>query len=393
MKVKLFTDSDLDGLGTAIVAKIAFGDDVEVTHCSYRNLNQRVDQFLKHHQNVKDTKLFITDLSVNPTVEKKLEERFKNGGHVQMIDHHVTALHFNEYPWGKVVIEYEDGRKTCATSLLYDFLIEKGQLEKTEALNQFVDLVRQYDTWEWEENNNILAKHLNDLFFMFGREQFEEDLLKRIKENPDKFELTDMENLLMDVEEKKIERYIFAKNKYIVQRFVGEYCIGIVHAEQYLSELGNALNKKNPHLDMIVLVNVGTKKVGFRTIHESVNVAKFAKELGGGGHPKASGCDLTEEAFKMFVTDVFNQEPLRPDPEKNETNVKDSPNGTYYENRKGEISFIKKNGENVYELIHNGEKVSRQFATFKEAEMFVKRNYQSWLMFDRDLHKIKNNKK
>ena len=140
MKVKLFTDSDLDGLGTAIVAKLAFGDDVDVFHCSYRNLNQRVDQFLKYHQDDKETKLFITDLSVNSTIEKKLEERFNNGGHVQVIDHHVTALHFNKYPWGKVVIEYEDGRKTCATSLFYDFLIEKGQLEKTVALDQFVDL-------------------------------------------------------------------------------------------------------------------------------------------------------------------------------------------------------------------------------------------------------------
>ena len=45
MKVKLFTDTDLDGLGTAIVAKLAFGDQVDVFHCSYRNLNQRVDYF------------------------------------------------------------------------------------------------------------------------------------------------------------------------------------------------------------------------------------------------------------------------------------------------------------------------------------------------------------
>ena len=207
--------------------------------------------------------LFITDLAVNEQIEKKLDERFKNGGHVQMIDHHVTALHFNKYPWGKVVTEYDNGKKTCATSLLYDYLIENKLLEPTPALTEFVDLVRQYDTWEWDENDNILAKHLNDLFFMIGREQFEEDLLKRLKENPERFELTDMENLLMDVEEKKIERYIFAKNKQIVQRFIGDYCVGIVHAEQYLSELGNALNKKNPHLDMIVLVNVGTKKSDF----------------------------------------------------------------------------------------------------------------------------------
>lgn len=388
MKIKLFTDTDLDGLGTAIVAKLAFGDAVEVSHCSYRNLNQRVEQFLQNNDH-KSVKLYITDLAVNEQVEKKLDQRYKNGGHVQVIDHHVTALHFNEYPWGKIVVEYENGKKTCATSLLFDHLVENNQLEETQALKEFVDLVRQYDTWEWDENDNILAKHLNDLFFMFGREQFEDDLLKRLKEHPNQFELTDMESMLMDVEEKKIERYIYAKNKQIVQRFVGKYCIGIVHAEQYLSELGNALNKKNPHLDMIVLVNVGTKKVGFRTIHDEVNVALFAKEFGGGGHPKASGCDLSEDAFKLFVTDVFHLEPIKPDPEKNESNVRDALQGTYYENRNGEISLIKKNNMGKYILVHQGELQQVKFSTFEEAEKYVKRNYQSWMQFDREMHKNK----
>lgn len=69
MKIKLFTDTDLDGLGCAIVAKLAFGDDVEVTHCSYRNLNQRVEHFLQNEDN-KNIKLYITDLAVNEQVEK-----------------------------------------------------------------------------------------------------------------------------------------------------------------------------------------------------------------------------------------------------------------------------------------------------------------------------------
>lgn len=118
MKVKLFTDTDLDGLGTAIVAKLAFGDQVDVFHCSYRNLNQRVDYFLQHQNDTDDVQLFITDLAVNEQIEKKLDERFKNGGHVQMIDHHVTALHFNKYPWGKVVTEYDNGKNMCDFTLI-----------------------------------------------------------------------------------------------------------------------------------------------------------------------------------------------------------------------------------------------------------------------------------
>lgn len=386
MKVKLITDTDLDGLGCAIVAKLAFGDQVDVSHCSYHVLNQRVEEFLSREEN-KTHELYITDLMVNEKVEKLLDERFKNGHHVQMIDHHVTALHFNNYPWGYVKPEYEDGQKTCATSLFFDHLVNNGKLKPTKALEIFVDLVRQYDTWEWDANDNIMAKQLNDLYFMFGREQFEEDLLKRLKENPDHFELTDMENMLMGVEEKKIERYIHSKNKQIVQTFVDGFCVGIVHAEQYLSELGNALNKRNPHLDMVVLVNVGSKKIGFRTIHDHINVAEFARKFGGGGHPKASGCDLHDETFRLFVTDVFHKKPLRPDPEKNEKNVKDGPNGTYYENHDGEISLIKKNEVGEYIVIHEGKELEECFSSFQDAEIFVKRNYASWLRFDRDMNK------
>lgn len=385
MQVKLFTDTDLDGLGSAIVAKIAFGDQVDVSHCSYRNLNQKVEEFLKDSRNQK-VQLYITDLAVNDHVASLLDERYKNGGHVQVIDHHVTALHFNEYEWGLVKAEYDDKRQTCATSLFYEYLIEHKYLNRTPALDEFVELVRQYDTWEWVDNNNVLAKHLNDLFFMFGREHFEEDLLKRLQENPGQFELTDMEKMLMNVEEKKIERYIHAKNKQIIQMFVDDYCIGVVYAEQYLSELGNALNKRNPHLDFVALVNLGSKKVGFRTIHDHIDVAQFAKRLGGGGHPKASGCDLTEECFKLFVTDIFHIPPLRPDPEKNEINVKDSPYGTYYENHLGEISFIYKNDDGEYEIEHEGKRIENvRFQTFQEAENYVKRNFRSWLRYDRDI--------
>lgn len=34
-----------------------------------------------------------------------------------MIDHHVTAMHFNEYKWGMVIPEYDTGKKLAR--LLY----------------------------------------------------------------------------------------------------------------------------------------------------------------------------------------------------------------------------------------------------------------------------------
>ncbi|MGZ4161520.1 MAG: oligoribonuclease, partial [Neobacillus sp.] len=223
-----------------------------------------------------------------------------------------------------------------------------------------------------------------DLFYILGREKFEEEMLKRLASNQESFSLSEMENLILDIEETKIDRYIHSKNRQLVQTFVDDFCVGIVHAEQYLSELGNALNQLNPHLDMIALLNVGSKKMGFRTIHDDIDVSAYAKKYGGGGHPKASGCGLTEEAFKKYVINVFEIPPLKPEPDRNELNIKGAGYGTSFQNGKGEISFIYPETDGKYVIIHSGKKLTQLFPSFDEAELYLKRNYASWLRYDQD---------
>ncbi|MDP4155798.1 MAG: DHHA1 domain-containing protein [Bacillota bacterium] len=385
--VKLFTDSDLDGLGCGILAKLAYGENADVSYCSYRNLNQRVEAFIENQEQQVE-QMFITDLAVNGAIEQKLAQRFNAGHPVRVIDHHVTALHFNDYEWGSIKVEYDSGKKTCATSLFYDYLVDQKVLNTTPSLDQFVDLVRQYDTWEWDENNNITAKRLNDLFYIMDRETFEAELIKRISVNPDSFTLTDTETMILEIEENKISRYIQSKNRQMVQAFVEEYCCGIVHAEQYLSELGNALNKLNPHLDMIVLLNAGNKKIGFRTIHNEVNVAEFAKRFGGGGHPKASGCELSSDTFSKFVVNVFDIPALKPDPTRNELNLKSAEYGTVYQNRKKEFYYIQPQESAMYAVIQNGKKIEHNFEGFEQAERFIKRNFSASLCFDDECLKL-----
>ena len=92
------------------------------------------------------------------------------------------------------------------------------------------------------------------------------------------------------MEEEKINRYIRKKNRELIQTFIGDHCVGIVHAEMYHSELGNELGKENSHLDYIAILNMGGKKVSFRTIHDHIDVSAVAGGFGGGGHAKASGC-------------------------------------------------------------------------------------------------------
>jgi uncharacterized protein len=380
--IHLYTHNDLDGLGCGILAKIAFGEEVEVHYNSVARLNSQVERYFeitKPNQQKEDM-LLITDLTVNDANSKRIDQFVKAGSKAQFIDHHKTALHLNKFDWAKVIVSYEDGRLTSATALFYDYLTANQNISFSPSVEEFVELIRQYDTWEWEKNNLLKAKQLNDLFSLLSLDDFESKMIERLK-NDDSFSFNEFEQQLLKMEEEKINRYIRKKNRELVQTFIGEHCVGIVHAEMYHSELGNELGKANGHLDYIVILNMGGKKVSFRTIHDHIDVSAVAEKFGGGGHAKASGCTMNETAYKLFVQEVFPLDPSRLDAPKNQHNVKNNPDGSLYENQSREKWFIKQ--LNSQWIVENKNKtLPLTFKEFIEAEHFVKRQYTAALARD-----------
>ncbi|WP_428908526.1 DHH family phosphoesterase [Niallia sp. Krafla_26] len=382
--IHLYTHNDLDGLGCGILAKLALGEEVEVHYNSVARLNPQVERFLEWTKNDEDKKndvLWITDLTVNEANSKKIEQFVKNGGKAQFLDHHKTALHLNQYSWAKVLVSYDDGKLTSATTLFYDYLLEQEFISANESLNEFVELIRQYDTWDWEKTGLLKAKQLNDLFSLLSLDEFETRMIERLK-SEENFTFNEFEQQILKMEEDKINRYIRKKNRELIQTFIGEHCVGIVHAEMYHSELGNELGKENHHLDYIAILNMGGRKVSFRTIHDHTDVSEVAGKFGGGGHVKASGCTMTDHAFDLFVKEIFPLEPSKIDAPKNQHNVKNNPKGCLYENQNKEKWFIKQNENENWIVEHNHKLLPTSFATFNEAERFVKRQYNAALSRD-----------
>lgn len=376
---KLLSHNDLDGVGCGILAKLAFGQQVKVRYNSVSSLNREIQFFLENDP--PDTFLIITDLSPNEENEKRLNEYYKEKGNVQLLDHHKTALHLNDYKWGTVLIEDHRGQLTSATSLLYEYLVKHKLLEATDAISEFVELVRQYDTWEWEKNENLQAHRLNSLFFLVSIEEFEEKMMDRLSTSQH-FDFDEFEKRLLNMEEDKIERYIRRKKREIVQSKVGEYFAGIVYAESYHSEVGNELGKEYPHLDYIVILNMGGKRISFRTIHDDIDVSEIAGQLGGGGHQKASGCSLTDEAYKQFVIDTFQLEPIQEDAKRNRYNLKQSLFGALYKNRNDDVFLLYSNNNEYWVIEKNKTILEETFKNFNEGERFLKRNYEAWLVRD-----------
>lgn len=376
---KLYSHNDLDGVGCGIIIKLALGEEGQVYYNSVGGLDYKVEKFFSEKDH-KDTKLYITDLSINEDNTKRVDDFVKQGGQAQLIDHHKTALHFNEYEWATVTVQYDDGRQTCATSLLYEYFVEQKKLSPKRSIEQFIELVRQYDTWEWDENNNVKAKQLNDLFYMFSIEEFEEMILQRLK-TADDFEFDELEAKLLSMEEAKIERYIKRKKRELIQASIDKHIVGVVHAESYHSELGNELGKEYPHLDYIAILNTGGRKVSFRTIHNHIDVSAVAGTYGGGGHAKASGCTMNEEAFRKFVVELFTEESLKIDAPKNKFNQKENSHGTIYEGRSGDIYRIYQKQEQ-WKIEKNHQENATVFKDFQSAVNAIKIADFAWLAKD-----------
>lgn len=320
-KVMLFSHNDLDGVACGIVTKLAFPE-ANVMYCGYHNVDERVKDFVQSKEYEKYDLVFITDISVSEEVEKLINEHEGLTRKLKLLDHHATAMHLNENDWAFV---HPMGRHgiNSGTNLLFDYLVSKGMLRHSlyfDGLHCFVEKVRRYDSWEWYNlHDDQEASALNDLFWLYGWKVFERQYIYRFTTLKickvmngswvDIFSHADKK--VLDVDASKKKDYISRKQKQMITGNLLKYRAGFVFAEQYISELGNKLSENNPELDLIVIFDMGNKKVSYRTIHDHIDLGKdVAKHFGGGGHAKASGSQLDDHAVKMIIPMVFGGKKL-----------------------------------------------------------------------------------
>ena len=300
--IKLFTHTDLDGVSCEILGKIAFEEDINVVRCNYGDIDAKVEEFINSAEEY--DKLFITDISVNKEIADKL---LSISDKVILLDHHKTALWLNEYPYALVQVEDESIGKMCGAYLFYEYLKKNHkEFDDTPALKLFIDYVRMYDTWEWKEKyDNIIPKRLNDLMYIDGPNEFIDKMVYRLGNNLFIFDDTDL--MKLQIEQTYINSYITQKNETLMVNddLFPEYTVGITFADKYISELGNKLCELHPELDFVVLINMSTLTVSYRTVKNDLDLSDIAKGFGGGGHPKASGSRFDVSIVNDMLNNIF----------------------------------------------------------------------------------------
>lgn len=304
-KIYLFTHTDLDGIGCAVLAKYAFHDDVlQIEYCDNGEVDEKILRFLS------DTTAkgicCITDISMSEKVAELIEA--DNGKRVEfhLLDHHPTAEFLNRYKWADVVEAHQNGMRICGTELFYEWLIKNGYLEDKPEIRKFVNLVRDYDTWRWAElgEEGKICKQVNDLFYLYGKDEFITQCLSQIKQKI--FPYLTLENrAALKAEQKNVDHYVEEKNETITAMRLQGYDCGLVFADRYFSELGNRLAIMHPELDIIVMIDMDGI-ISYRTVKENINLGEFARAYGGGGHAKAAGSQFTsKEVISQIVQIIF----------------------------------------------------------------------------------------
>lgn len=307
-RIKLFTHTDLDGVGCAVLAKLAWGNNVDIDFCSTGNIDEKVQEFITMYKDDDYEQVFITDLSINDeialtiNVSKILRDKFV------IIDHHKTALWLNDYKFAEVVVENsQTGEKESGTSLFYRHLIfDINDLQITPTIDNFVNMVRRYDTWEWTDGkNDNVEKDLNTIFNYYGIVEFLEKMVTRLQ-CPTTYPniITMDEQIVLKVKYKDEKDYIDDVESRMEISIIGHHTVGIVYASRYLSIVGNTICKRHPNIDYIIMIDMESGKYSLRAVKDDVDVSEVAKRLGGGGHKAAAGAPIGKFAKYDMMKDL-----------------------------------------------------------------------------------------
>lgn len=297
--IKLLTHYDLDGISCGILGKYYLGDCIDIEYCSNNNVNQAFEMAL----NGEYEQIWVTDLSIS----KENADKVNGNIPVVLLDHHKSALWLNEYSFARVQVKNGFDKLTSGTELFHFFLSARCHIlkiyPKSELLPTFVEKVRRYDTYEWVQLEDKEAKHLNDLLGIYGRDKFIEVTLAKLR-NPKMELFTSFEKRLLEIRQNEIQRTIDYKANTMVRTKFEGYNVGVVFADKFTSEIGNALCNRNKDLDFVMMISYSD--IGLRG-KDKVDLSELAKKYGGGGHFNAAGFPINGKENINMILESINE--------------------------------------------------------------------------------------
>ena len=302
--------SDIDGMGSVILSKIAFGE-IEYKLC--KNVNDLSEVLEKDFRNgalYEYDSIYITDLSPRKDLIEEILKDEELNGKVFLFDHHETAFNNGYNDLENVLVRVQDEKgKSCATQIFYEFLVNSKHIESKRKLEDFVELVRREDIYEWKKYNDQKAHDLAILFNEIGIEKYIEQMANKLKENQDEpFEYSEDE--LLSIENKKkvtlsnVQNFVSKLKVIEVDSFKVGVCFIIY---EYRNEVAEYLMIDNEYdLDCVAMFAFENNQISLRSIKDNNSARIVAEKYGGGGHDKAAAMPITNEIREKIINAVFD---------------------------------------------------------------------------------------
>ncbi len=207
----------------------------------------------------------LADHSISWDLVPVVESHLARGRSFTMLDHHKSAVGLAVQPWATVDL----GRS--GTGLLYD------HVGRPPELAEFAALVEDHDLWR---HSDPRSAQLAALLGLVGHDRF----ISRFASDP-RVDFTEGELLLMEAEARRREDYIERRVAQAEQVVIGGRRWAICFAEQYQSDLADAL-MKGLGVEATAIVNAARATVSLRA--RDLDVSLIARRFGGGGHARAA---------------------------------------------------------------------------------------------------------
>lgn len=297
MKKYLITHTDLDGISPIILLSLT-NEDFDYKCLDIKDLDVFFEE-LKNADLSEYDEIYFTDLSLTDEMYKILTGLNKN---IKVFDHHETHLFANIYDFVTVKVNLNN-RPTCGTELFYEFLKDKYDLLNNENIKNYVEYVRQIDTFTFTSD---IPKQLDMLKESMDKNDFIKSISRRLKKDKP-FAFTSFEKRFIKLKTNEIERYIKSKEKGLQRVNINGYTCGIIFAEVNKSVIGDYIAKKYDDIDIVILINAANR-ISYRSVKDDVDVAEFAANFGGGGHKHASGSKFDDSdrlnILRAYFTNV-----------------------------------------------------------------------------------------
>ena len=310
MKRLLFTHgADIDGMGSAILARLAFVD-IDIIYA--RNVSDLEVKFINEYESGRLYEydiVYITDLSLKMDIADKVYSDEKLKDKLYLFDHHETALSSGLNKYNNVNVHVElNGVKTCGTELFYLYLKENEYLNDTIAISEFVEKVRREDNWEWENYDDIVSHDLAILFNTIGIERFVASMVELLGEEKDAFKLND--TLINEVENKKekIKMAIESSKRFVRKEIIdGIKTLIVFITYEYRNDVADYFKKNNDiDFDVVAMIALDNDQISIRSLKSNNYARILAEKYGGGGHDTAAAIPLDYNNKSKIVDTLFN---------------------------------------------------------------------------------------